>query len=724
MSQFLNAALDLAAKGFHVFPLVPGEKAPVIEKFPELATLNTTQIRKWWTRWPNANVGISTSAFGFDGEALLALDIDNKDGRNGDACLLRFECEGFEFPPTYAQRTPSGGRHLLYRVREAVKQGVRVFGDGVDTRSRGGFVVGAGSVVSKGPYTGNSDPLVLAPQQLIQYCGRAPQREHTAGAVVAGLDPDAAETRARFYLEHQAPVAEQGAAGDQLTYVVACRVKDLGVAREKAFELMFYLWNDRCQPPWSPEELEKKVSNAYSYGLEPIGARAPEADFKPIDTDLVPAANLHPFQVLNQEYAFVIAGGGHHILWETRDHKANLKLEHLSLETFHHKLASRTMQIGEKARAISELWMRSHDRRSYDGICFSPGRPAPDRFYNLWRGFAVEPMAAGDVVTLEAQASVDMFLDHAKQNVCAGDQALFDWLMGYFAHLVQRPWEKPLVALVFKGKKGVGKNALIDRIGHLLGNHYLVTADRRYLTGNFNGHLENCLTLVLDEAFWSGDKQSEGVLKSLVTNDHHLIERKGKEAYKVDNCTRVVVIGNEEWIVPASEDERRYAVFKVGNARRRDNAFFEKMRRGMEAGGYKLLLKLLLETEISDVNRAPETEGLLEQKVESLGVFHQWWRECLVDGAISNDFGVGEWPAELDRSVLRDSFRRYCKERQVKGWIPDDRQTGIMLRKCLPSVGSTRRCSASGRSRAYLMPTLEAARAAWAEFIGHEVAWD
>jgi hypothetical protein len=90
----------------------------------------------------------------------------------------------------------------------------------------------------------------------------------------------------------------------------------------------------------------------------------------------------------------------------------------------------------------------------------------------------------------------------------------------------------------------------------------------------------------LDEAFWSGDKQAEGVLKDLITGRDHVIEHKGKEPYSVANKTRVVIIGNEDWLIPASHDERRFAFFDVGDGRKQDRAFFQSMREGMEAGGY------------------------------------------------------------------------------------------------------------------------------------------
>jgi hypothetical protein len=363
--------------------------------------------------------------------------------------------------------------------------------------------------------------------------------------------------------------------------------------------------------------------------------------------------------------------------------------------------------------------MKWPKRRSYEGVVFWPEKPVPLRFYNLWRGFAYAPS--------EGKAShpaLSAFLSHALENVCGGAESLFKWLMGWFAHLVQKPWEKPLTALVFRGSKGVGKNALLERIGKLLGPHFMVTANKRCLTGTFNAHFENCLLLTLDEAFWSGDKQAEGQLKDLITGQHHNIERKGYEIYKVDNRTRVTIVGNETWLVPASNDERRFAVFDVGEGRKQDRRFFTEMREGMEQGGYSHLLRYLLDYPLAtiDVNAAPDTTALREQKEASLAPMQQWWRDCIEEGRIAGG-DVEGWPANVATDRLRSAFRRYARERNIRCRMPDDRIFGKEIVQCAPSLGK-KRVRVDGELRnVYALPSLAVARQEWAEFIGHGITW-
>jgi hypothetical protein len=145
----LDHALDHARRGFDVFPLIPNTKLPAIKNWPNEATQDPAKIRQWWAQWPDANIGICTTN-------LLVVDIDTRNGGHETFAALSTVqgLLGNEFPPTAEARTPSGGRHLFYRLppHTHVQGGTGKLGPGVDVKSYGGQVVGAGSTIDGGAY--------------------------------------------------------------------------------------------------------------------------------------------------------------------------------------------------------------------------------------------------------------------------------------------------------------------------------------------------------------------------------------------------------------------------------------------------------------------------------------------------------------------------------------------------------------------------------------------
>ena len=79
--------------------------------------------------------------------------------------------------------------------------------------------------------------------------------------------------------------------------------------------------------------------------------------------------------MLNREFAFVLAGGGSHILWDTVDAYGRQQVIHLDESAFHNKFAAKKITIGKKSVPLTYDWMEWEGRRSYDGLVFMPGKP-------------------------------------------------------------------------------------------------------------------------------------------------------------------------------------------------------------------------------------------------------------------------------------------------------------------------------------------------------------
>lgn len=200
MSALLNAALAYAERGLPVFPLKAGSKRPIFKGGHKNATTDQERIRKWWREHPNANIGLATGHY----SNLVVLDVDIKNGIDGEASLRELVHRLGALPQTLEQRTASGGRHLIYKTPQArdVRNSAGTLGAGLDLRGEGGYVVIPPSVVNDHTYcwTNELEPapapdwLVRTRARNIPEGSRNSQLASVAGSLRArGLETEAIE---------------------------------------------------------------------------------------------------------------------------------------------------------------------------------------------------------------------------------------------------------------------------------------------------------------------------------------------------------------------------------------------------------------------------------------------------------------------------------------------------------------------------------------------------
>jgi hypothetical protein len=206
--SLLRYALEAQAKGFHIFPVEPGDKlparlyqerdpkdAPWRLKWGDAATNDVNKIVEWWTYAPMCNIGIACKPSG-----LFVVDCDRPkendllkgtpwerpgDGPRVDGEVAFFRVaerygreDAWQAFDTYQVATGSGGRHFYYRWPTAVQSSqespvkglLDVRGNGGE---KGGYVLGAGSITPKGRYEADTscpEEVAPAPDWLVALC--------------------------------------------------------------------------------------------------------------------------------------------------------------------------------------------------------------------------------------------------------------------------------------------------------------------------------------------------------------------------------------------------------------------------------------------------------------------------------------------------------------------------------------------------------------------------
>lgn len=387
---------------------------------------------------------------------------------------------------------------------------------------------------------------------------------------------------------------------------------------------------------------------------------------------------------LNSEWAFVLLGGEAMVLREVQDFRDRPAVEFDSIGAFRMLYESERFLDGETDRisGLGALWLKHPERRTYHGVVLAPDG-APDRYYNMWRGFAVQPAPFCSDVRDHVR-HFRTFYDHVLRNVCHGNADHARWLWGWAADMYQHPTVKNQVAVVLRGKKGSGKSKVSEVFGSLLGVHAVMVDNPVHLTGQFTGHLSNALLLQVEEGFWAGDPVAEGRLKSLITSNIQMLERKGIDATPIVNLIRPLITSNAAWVVPATFDERRFAVFDVGDDNRKDFDFFKQIDAELDGGGREHLLAYLLRFDLSSVNtrEAPNTQALFEQKIATMSELEAWWMERLREGRLLPQHT--DWKHEVGTDALFRCFRAYAELLRSKSRLPSKEQFGIALRKLMP----------------------------------------
>lgn len=707
-SPLLSAALRLAALGLPVFPLVPGAKLPAVKSYESKATTDPEKLRRWWARNPRYNIGIST-------RNLVVIDVDVKHG-DGFASLLLMELAGRDLPATLTQRTPTGGAHLVYRPPFLVKQRASSsLAPSLDIRARGGYIVGAGSILEAGAYTLEDAPIADAPEWLVEFCGPADApaaSEVLSVEAPAGVNGEAAWRRAVEYLQGIGLVTEGGR--NDAAFRAAARLKDFGLCTVDAEALLAEYMD--LLPPLESAELAHVVASAFRYGKEAPGSAAPELAFPPVEPPAEDEA--HPLEALNREHAYVVLSGQARILTERAGEHG-----YWSVDAFRGFYAAEVFDGGgKKGRTIADAWLEWKGRRTYRDVVFDPSGQTNHGVYNLWRGFAFEPAATAD------HPAVARFLEHVRENVCQGDPGLARWVLAWMADIFQRPWEKPLTALVMTGDAGTGKTVVVNTLGALLGKAYTLAVDERYITGNFNSYMDDNLLLGIDETHWAGNRVVEKKLKNLITARTLLSEHKGLEPRQLRSFTRVIMATNDEWAARVDPRDRRYCVLKLGKKRMQQNAWFRELREGMEAGGYAHLLRYFLDYPLAgvDVSLPPKSAARTEQKFLSLEPFGEWWRDSLVEGRLAGDEFSEDatWPVERSKESVRAALAKEWSRRRITGRVPSAIEFGLQLRKWCPSITDAKRWQDKRSSSVYVFPPLATARREWDAAFNTQTHWE
>ena len=392
---------------------------------------------------------------------------------------------------------------------------------------------------------------------------------------------------------------------------------------------------------------------------------------------------------------------------------ADLKLHTKNDITFHMKRYLEGLSIESNPSKDIADFFANNKTKMYQEITFSPIKH-DESILNLWIGHTIKP----------SSGSCQIILDFILQNICNNQEEVFNYLINYLAHMMQKPEEKPSVMIVLLGGQGVGKGTFFDLLETVWQKTTLLVSSIDQVLGRFNGGLERIFIVMLDEALFSGDRKAAEKLKSLITEGRVLVENKYASQKSIRSYHRFFAASNKTHFVKVDSDDRRFLFLRVSEFKAQDVNYYGDIRNSFKNESIMgSFVTHLMSRDISKFNfrQRPKTLEHVNQKIQSLSGFERWWHEEL-----TNPREITAWKDPQKDFILSNTLVELYKNSDPNAQRYASiqlKEIASTLRKICPSAKSTRAKSESGVGRGYLVPTLVIARQEFSRYLGGEVDW-
>jgi hypothetical protein len=225
----IEFALRYAAAGFKVMPLKPRGKLPLTLHGAHDSTTDEAQIRDWWTKWPDANIGMTLAG-------LVVVDIDPRNG--GELHSLPHV-----LPDTCYAHTGGGGAHFLFRAADGVRYNAHP-APGIDVKTGpGAYIVVEPSIHESGQkysWLDESEPWAVTPAAAPEWLA---QGSAVKPAIVGNIP--------------------SGSRNEALT-AMAGSMRRKGMSHP-AIEAALFVENKRCVPPLDNDEVTRIAASVSRY---------------------------------------------------------------------------------------------------------------------------------------------------------------------------------------------------------------------------------------------------------------------------------------------------------------------------------------------------------------------------------------------------------------------------------------------------------------------------
>lgn len=548
-------AIRLRALGFHPIVEKPNEKTPLEPAWQKLVNRSDAILRVIFDAHPDGGIGTITHGF-------IVVDLDVREDKNGIEALRALP----PLPPTLTSCTPSGGRHLFFRIPAGVEihNSVSRVGPGIDIRGTGGQVVLPPTVVNGKAYAwarGAEDrmhftgamaelpaswfKLLLDLEGQAKASASAPDSHTPAGpsSLHTLHQPQAlaieAARRARYMATLQEP-SIQGAGGNAVMMKAAFHAKEMSRGTAEALPALVE-WSARlANPPWSEHELLRALQNSeavWGAGLdrekESSGAVAIAGNAS-ASSDVAWVEKMQAYVARDRRTG----------VWDIKNP--------LSEKGAQMALVARGLSSSDAKAALRECRVVLAHRVECD-----PSRPPTfEQDGQLVLNNYIPPTMK------PAQGAFDVLAEVLSFLTC-GDEAARRWLVNWLAFAAQNPARPMRTVPVLFGAQRTGKSLISRAVTTILGEQNCATIRNDDIKGKFTSHFVDKLFVTVSEIEAGEVTHATSTLKYLTGEPQLVHEAKGSAAFYTPNRIKMMCNSNQTLpVVIEGDGDSRWVLFK------------------------------------------------------------------------------------------------------------------------------------------------------------------
>lgn len=281
---------------------------------------------------------------------------------------------------------------------------------------------------------------------------------------------------------------------------------------------------------------------------------------------------------------------------------------------------------GEKVNKVlmAKEWTGWPKRRQTDRLTYYPGKPQEmDGEYNLWRGFAVEPVKG----PIKPWKDLIKFIFST-----ADDPAHALWFEQWCGYPIKFPGTKQASAAgIWSSMQGVGKSLIGFILGKIYGHNFSLI-DQYEFESAFNSWCVGKQFIMVDDISPHNSRSKADYLKKLITQPEMQVHIKYVPGFSLPDFANYYLTSNHPDALYLDDQDRRFFVHHAPELIR-ETEFYDRIGDWMHNGGPSHLMHYFThDLEYSGYSpqvKPPTTSAKLDMIDDSRGELNSWLIELM-----------------------------------------------------------------------------------------------